>query len=69
MTITSASLKLESCYRTRDGDAVKVVAFDGSRVIYVVAHGGIFPVWNRAMWRSMPKVEFAKEVISEISSR
>jgi hypothetical protein len=63
---TSTSLRIEGCYRTRGGDAVKIVAFDGSRVIYVVEHGGIYPVWNKAMWRALLKADFAKELLGEI---
>jgi hypothetical protein len=46
-----------------------VVAFDGSRVIYVVERAGIYPIWNKAMWRAMPKADFAKELLGEIFAR
>jgi hypothetical protein len=69
MPVTSASLQADSCYRTRGGDAVKIVAFDGSRVIYVVERAGIYPIWNKAMWRAMPKADFAKELLGEIFAR
>jgi hypothetical protein len=69
VTATSASLKLNACYRTLSGEEVKIVAFDGSCVIYVVGHRGIYPTWNRNMWRSTPKPDFAKEVAFEMVSR
>ena len=52
----------------RDGDAVRIVALDGTRVIYVVERGGIYAVWNKAVWRAMPKADFAKDVVGEIYS-
>jgi hypothetical protein len=67
--LTSQSLQVDACYRTRSGDAVKIVTFDGSRVIYVVERGGLYPIWNKAMWRAMPKTDFAKELLGEIISR
>ena len=69
MTVTTASLKIDCCYRTVAGEIVKIVAFDGSRVVYVLERGGIYPIWNRAMWRVMSKPEFAQQIDREVVCR
>ena len=59
MHITSESLTVGRCYRTTKAEVLKIVSFDGSRVIYVVERNGICPTWNKAAWRVMSKVDFA----------
>ena len=47
-------------------DLLKVVAFDGSCVVYVVERNGIYPTWNKAAWRAMPKPALAQQVEREV---
>lgn len=49
-----------------DGDVVKVVAFDGGRVVYVLERNGICPTWNKAAWRAMPKPDLAQQIEREV---
>ena len=69
MPVTSDSLKVGRCYRTSKAEVFKIVSFDGSRVIYVVEHNGICPTWNKAAWRVMSKLDFAKEADREVLCR
>ena len=48
MHITSELLTVGRCYRTTKAEFLKIVSFDGSRVIYVVERNGICPTWNEA---------------------
>ena len=66
MPIASGSLLVGHCYRTMDGDVVKVVAFDGGRVVYVVERNGICPTWNKAAWRAMLKPDLAQQIEREV---
>jgi len=61
--------EVRPCCDGDDADRHLIVAFDGSRVIYVVERAGIYPIWNKAMWRAMPKADFAKELLGEIFAR
>ncbi len=69
MHITSEPLIVGRCYRTAKAEVFKIVSFDGSRVIYVVERNGICPAWNKAAWRTMSKVDFAKQVDREVLCR
>ena len=66
MPIASGLLLVGHCYRTMEGDVLKVVAFDGSCVVYVVERNGIYPTWNKAAWRAMPKPGLAQQVEREV---
>ena len=69
MHITSESLTVGRCYRTAKAEVFEIVAFDGSRVIYVVECNGICPTWNKAAWRAMSRVDFAQQVDREVLCR
>jgi hypothetical protein len=69
MPVSTESLQVGRCYRTAKAEVFKIVAFDGSRVIYVVERNGICPTWNKAAWRVISKVDFAKQVDREVLCR
>jgi hypothetical protein len=69
MPVATESLQVGRCYRTAKLEVRKIVSFDGSRVIYVVERNGICPIWNKAAWRVMPRIEFAQQVDREVLSR
>jgi hypothetical protein len=46
-----------------------IVAFDGSRVVYVVERNGICPTWNKAAWHVTSKLDFANQVDREVLCR
>ena len=68
MPVSTESLQVGRCYRTK-AEVFKIVSFDGSRVIYVVERNGMCPTWNKAAWRAMSKVDFAKQVDREVLCR
>ena len=69
MPVSTKSLQVGRCYRTAEAEVCKIVAFDGSRVIYVVERNGICPTWNKAAWRAMSRVDFAQEADREVLCR
>ena len=51
---------------TIGADVRKIVAFEGSYVVYVVRRGGTFPAWNKRWWVSATREEFAREAQYEV---
>jgi hypothetical protein len=66
MPVSTESLQVGRCYRTAKAEVFMIVSFDGSRVIYVIERNGICPIWNRAAWRAMSRVDFAQQVDREV---
>ena len=48
MHITSEIADRRTLLSDNEGRVLKIVSFDGSRVIYVVDRNGICPTWNKA---------------------
>jgi hypothetical protein len=51
---------------TIGADVRKIVAIEGSYVVYVVRRGGTFPAWNKRWWVSATREEFAREAQYEV---
>jgi hypothetical protein len=66
MPVSTTTLRVGSCYVTTGADVRKIVAFEGSYVIYVVGRSGTFPVWNKRWWLSTTREEFAREAQYEV---
>ena len=66
MPMPIEALAVGRCYRTRDAEVRKIVAFDGGKVIYVVELKGLAPVWNKAAWKTKLRGEFAEEAVREV---
>jgi hypothetical protein len=66
MSVPTQSLRVGGCYVTAGADVLKILAFDGSFVMYVVRRNGVFPAWNKRWWLSMTREDFVREVISEV---
>jgi len=66
MPIPLETLAVGKCYRTAEAEIRKIVAFDGGRVIYVVELKGLAPVWNKKMWKTKLRGEFAHEAVREV---
>ena len=58
MAIATSSLLVGRCYATASNEVRKIVEFDGGRVVYVVGHRNVFPVWDKQRWHSMTRETF-----------